>query len=36
MLILATTTGPDDAVVTRVKGYIDAGTCSAVTFGDYR
>merc|ERR1712227_818277 len=31
----ATTTGPDDAVVTRVKGYIDAGTCSAVTFGDY-
>merc|ERR1719499_2554977 len=28
-------TGSDDEVVTRVKGYIDAGTCGAVTFSDY-
>merc|ERR1712142_911047 len=27
--------GGDDEVVTRVKGYIDAGTCGAVTFSDY-
>merc|ERR1719295_213770 len=27
--------GSDDEVVTRVKGYIDAGTCGAVTFSDY-
>ena len=25
----------DDEVVTRVKGYIDSGTCSSVTFSDY-
>ena len=24
--------GSDDAVVTRVKAYIDAGTCNAVSF----
>ena len=24
--------GSDDEVVTRVKGYIDAGTCNTVTF----
>ena len=27
--------GSDDEVVTRVKGYIDAGTCGTVTFSDY-
>jgi len=29
------TTGVDDEVTTRVKGFIDAGTCNAVSFGDY-
>jgi len=27
--------GVDDEVTTRVKGFIDAGTCNAVSFGDY-
>ena len=27
--------GAEDAVVTRVKGYIDAGTCGSVTFTAY-
>ena len=27
--------GSDDEVVTRVKSYIDAGTCTGVSFSDY-
>jgi len=27
--------GTDDTVVTRVKGYIDAGTCNTVSFSDF-
>ena len=27
--------GADDEVTTRVKGYIDAGTCNTVTFSDF-
>ena len=27
--------GAEDAVVTRVKGYIDAGTCGSVSFTAY-
>jgi len=30
-----TTSGTDDAVTTRVKGYIDAGTCNSVSFSDF-
>ena len=26
--------GSDDAVVTRVKGYIDSGTCNTITFSE--
>ena len=30
-----TTTVSDDEVTTRVKGYIDAGTCGTISFGEF-